>query len=77
MYEFNRAYCNIKLDPAFEAARPPAPELLEAICADLEIAAASEAGLDAIEKDATVTKAWLRENATNPRLEKLKAKIAL
>jgi hypothetical protein len=65
MYEFNRAYCNIKLDPALAENRQSSAPLAAEICADLEVAAATDTGRKAIEDDSVATKPWLRANREN------------
>ena len=73
MYEFNRAYCNIKLDPARDRHdSQSAPELAEAICKDLEAAAETQSGRNAIRKardphdgNRPLIKDWLRANKDN------------
>jgi hypothetical protein len=41
-YEFNRAICNINVDPDYNAGRPSSPEAKNTILADLEAAAGAE-----------------------------------
>lgn len=73
MYEFNRAYCNIKLDPAPDRGdRRSTAELAEAICDDLEVAAETQSGRNAIrnardkhERNRPLIKDWLKANKDN------------
>jgi hypothetical protein len=62
MYEFNRAYCNMKLDPALATGAKTAEGLAAAICVDLEAAAMTEAGQKAIREDKLV-ELWLQQNS--------------
>jgi hypothetical protein len=81
MYEFNRAYCNIKLDPALGTDNPQStPELAEAICRDLEVAAETLSGRNAIRKardpydgNRLLIKDWLKANKDN---EAVKDRVA-
>jgi len=82
MYEFNRAFCNIKLDSEFNAGRKSSPELAEAICEDLDVAAMTESGRKAIReaRDATdgdrrVIEAWLIANENNEAVKDRVAKL--
>ncbi len=74
MYEFNRAYCNIELDPASDKRdRQSTAELAEAICDDLEVAAETQSGRKAIREDRDpddrdrplLIKVWLEANKDN------------
>jgi hypothetical protein len=81
MYEFNRAFCKIKLDLAERAAgKEEVSPRADEICADLEIAAATETGRKAIkedrggsESDHGAIEKWLEENeSVGDRVTKLK-----
>jgi hypothetical protein len=67
MYEFNRAFCKIKLDPALPKGEASSDELAAEICADLEIAATTENGRWAIHgstrnRDQEAIGIWLKLN---------------
>lgn len=61
IYEFNRAYCRIKLDPAVENDSPSSEEAKTRIIADLAVGIEDVWVNDLIEKDPLINK-WLRVN---------------
>jgi hypothetical protein len=81
MYEFNRAYCNIKLDPALGTNDAQStPELANAICNDLEVAAETLSGRNAIrrardpfDRNRLLINDWLKANKDN---EAVKDRVA-
>ena len=62
MYEFNRAFCNIKLDQRFAKAKPAEPELETQIKQDLDVAKATPEGRSAFAAESPTLEPWLRLN---------------
>lgn len=75
MYELNRAYCNIKLDPALKIGQKSSDELAEEICADLEVAAATDTGRKAIKGNSATIRPWLEANKENDAVRDRVAKL--
>jgi len=63
LYEFNRAFCNIKLDHRFVAGEPAEPELAAQIKSDLNTAKATPEGRAAAADQSAVIDPWLRLNS--------------
>lgn len=91
LYEFNRAYCNIELDPASKTGQASDEELAKEICADLEVAAATDSGRGALlgskkekKKDGSPKKGtvretvqlWLERNKANKPVQERVAALA-
>jgi hypothetical protein len=62
LYEFNRAFCNIKLDRRFAEGKPAEPELAAEIKQDLDVARASSDGRSAIVAESSTLNPWLSLN---------------
>jgi hypothetical protein len=74
-YEFNRAWCRIKLDPATEAKEATGAENVDAICADLEAAAfKTSTGREVVKAEQRI-QTWMDLNAEHPRVAKLRARL--
>ncbi len=77
LYEFNRAYCTIELDPSWQARGVSLDSVIDAVCADLEVAVTSLGSVDR-DRRAVVTE-WLEKNsalAGNPSHERARALLA-
>ncbi len=61
LYEFNRAYCLIKLDPTAAGQASPDP-VIEAVCTDIEVAIQTPKGQGAA-AESKETGAWLSKNS--------------
>ncbi len=62
MYEFNRAFCNIKLDQRFAEGKPAEPGLAAQIKHDLDTAKASPGGRSAIVEESPTLSPWMGLN---------------
>lgn len=62
LYEFNRAFCNIKLDRRFAEGKPAEPELAAQIKQDLDVTQASSEGASAIVAESSTLDPWLSLN---------------